>query len=735
VQNGVERVVAYASRSLQTHEKNYSAFLLEMGAASWAIEHFHVYLHGNRFTLLMDHRPLETLRTIHKKTLNRLQHQMSLYDFDLRYRPGSYNGPADALSRNVAPAISALALDIDRLRDMQQEDGLARAVRKRVEDDQFSPASVARIASKCVLENGVIWFVGADGKRLLYCPQLLRQELLVAAHSSRFAGHGGEDKTLSRLRSLYWWPGMTADVKRFVRECQLCQEAKTPKRHSVREPLCPLPCPTAPNWRVHLDLFGPLALSASGNRYILVCTDAFSKLTEIVALPNKEAETVALAFFNRWVCRYSVPRTIVSDGGKEFVNKLNEDFLKLLEVEHVITSAYHPQTNSSAESFNREIIRYLSIMMPHADADWESLLPVLMLSYNTRIHRATQKSPFFLTYLHEPNLPYFELENGRVLYGEDWATTAAHRLKRAYDLTRRNLDTAASANKRAYDASARPGSTFAVGEYCMVYFPRTVFNKENLKFVRPWIKHKVVKRVSPTTYLLLRESGASRSTPTLVHANRMKKYFPSSWAPADIPRPTFEERAAPNEEDHVWVEFDLPHDTHVRSSARPRQEQAAASTNTAAGAESTSSGEPSLRTEQRASSTSDQLSSPASASAGDQLSGGSLRSASRSASADPASPVASNDTPVIDQSSSEHSREDVAADEPHGHDAQHSPPAGGHVDAGRRESPLDRLARAIFQPLARTRSQRPHLEGQGFAIPKRPIEYRKYTRRQRQEQP
>ena len=47
-------------------------------------------------------------------------------------------------------------------------------------------------------------------------------------------------------------------------------------------------------------------------------------------MPNKEAVTVAITFFNRWVCRYSAPRTIVTDGGKEFVNKFNEDFLKLL---------------------------------------------------------------------------------------------------------------------------------------------------------------------------------------------------------------------------------------------------------------------------------------------------------------------------------------------------------------------------------------------------------------------
>ena len=74
---GEEHVVSYASRSLRDHEKNYSTFLLEQLAASWAIDHYYVYLTSNRFKLVVDHRPMETLSTIHTKTLNRLQQQMS----------------------------------------------------------------------------------------------------------------------------------------------------------------------------------------------------------------------------------------------------------------------------------------------------------------------------------------------------------------------------------------------------------------------------------------------------------------------------------------------------------------------------------------------------------------------------------------------------------------------------------------------------------------------------------
>jgi hypothetical protein len=66
-----ERLVVYASRGLKDHKKNYPAFLLEKAAACWEIDYFDTYLTPpKQFTLCMDHRPLETMSTVHKKTLN-----------------------------------------------------------------------------------------------------------------------------------------------------------------------------------------------------------------------------------------------------------------------------------------------------------------------------------------------------------------------------------------------------------------------------------------------------------------------------------------------------------------------------------------------------------------------------------------------------------------------------------------------------------------------------------------
>jgi hypothetical protein len=93
-------IIAYASKKIEKHEKNYTPFLLEMYAAVWGMEHFSHHLRGKRFLLFTDHKPLEKLGTVRTKTLYRIKEAMLNYDFEIHYRKGE-EMPADYLSRNV----------------------------------------------------------------------------------------------------------------------------------------------------------------------------------------------------------------------------------------------------------------------------------------------------------------------------------------------------------------------------------------------------------------------------------------------------------------------------------------------------------------------------------------------------------------------------------------------------------------------------------------------------------
>ena len=177
---GVERVVAYASRSLRPNEKNYSAFLLELTAIVWAVEHFHVYLYGNRFSVVTDHRPLETMKTIHKKTLNRLQEKLITYNFTLRYRPGKENGPADALSRNPVGMVEAVAVAVAVQRGQATDPDCCKI---RETGGPYAVRGNVLYRHVRSLSTGERWCV--------VLPATSRKRVLEAAHDSPLMGHQG----------------------------------------------------------------------------------------------------------------------------------------------------------------------------------------------------------------------------------------------------------------------------------------------------------------------------------------------------------------------------------------------------------------------------------------------------------------------------------------------------------------------------------------------------------------
>ena len=101
-QGGHNRVIAYASRSLNKSEQHYPAYCLEFLALKWAItEKFSDYLKTNMFKVLTDNNPLNYVLTFARldATTQRWIAVLSSYDFEIRYKPGIKNSDADGMSR------------------------------------------------------------------------------------------------------------------------------------------------------------------------------------------------------------------------------------------------------------------------------------------------------------------------------------------------------------------------------------------------------------------------------------------------------------------------------------------------------------------------------------------------------------------------------------------------------------------------------------------------------------
>ena len=121
-------------------------------------------------------------------------------------------------------------------------------------------------------------------------------------------------------------------------------------------------------------------------------------------LPTKEANGVA-SFLYSLFCRHGIPKRIQSDQGREFVNSLNDHLFKSTGVHHIISSAYHPQTNGLDERFNQTLQRALLKMIDENQSDWDKYLDSVLFAYRTSKQASTKFSPFFLLYGREPVLP------------------------------------------------------------------------------------------------------------------------------------------------------------------------------------------------------------------------------------------------------------------------------------------------------------------------------------------
>ena len=93
-----------------------------------------------------------------------------------------------------------------------------------------------------------------------------------------------------------------------------------------------------------IDFMGPFPQSI-GDMYILLVVDYVSKWVEATACPSNDAIIVVGFIQINILSRFGVPKTIISDEGSHFANKVFEKLMSIYGIKHLMRLAYHPQSN------------------------------------------------------------------------------------------------------------------------------------------------------------------------------------------------------------------------------------------------------------------------------------------------------------------------------------------------------------------------------------------------------
>ena len=370
---------------------------------------------------------------------------------------------------------------------------------------------------------------GNPEKNLYLVPESLKRNVMELYHDSK--GHPGAGRTKETIYLTYWWKGMNADVENHIKSCKSCARRKA--RNAVAAvPIQGYQAPTMPWERTHIDLTGPLTTTTLGNRYIVVMKDALTRYVETMAIKDKTADMVVDAFIQCVVYRHGAVGTLVSDNGREFVNKLFAQVAQLLKIKHHTITEYNPRANGLAENHMRTMKDALSIYCDESQKDWDLHLNGVSASYNTTINSQTGFTPFFMLYGREARLPSeMWLRNfGKTTGVLPYINNLVKALTNVWD--------AAASTKPVELQRMREGqkpirhlqfAEYKVGDYAMIAnTPKSQnigwvdakFRKLNLKlqprYSGPYL---ISKRLSPVVYVL-QVDGFDMN----VHATNMKPF-------------------------------------------------------------------------------------------------------------------------------------------------------------------------------------------------------------------
>jgi hypothetical protein len=259
----------------------------------------------------------------------------------------------------------------------------------------------------------------------------LQNELIIKYHEGKSA-HRGILENVSRLKRIYYWPGMVKDVTKYVNNCETCNKVKY-ERKPLKVPFEKTPTPVRPFQTIQIDTF------SFSTQKVLTITCVFSKF--LFAYPLQTFNRLSIIKGLRiFLSLYPTPEIVVCDNGTEFSNSTVCQFLTLHNIKVHFISSGHPESLGALERLHgtyREIL--IALQEDNKKLTIENALILATSIYNNTIGSLCKMTPFEIIFGPGHNLRDIELGKDQLIT-EQIAEDRLLELKALHKAIRTKLD-------------------------------------------------------------------------------------------------------------------------------------------------------------------------------------------------------------------------------------------------------------------------------------------------------